>query len=116
MEIISLYQKPDEKYILPVLSALIAPNSKLERDTIQKATKTCNRHLNSIGKVLKLPQKLTTYFSRHSLATICKKMGYSKDMISEALGHSHGSRVTECYLDSYEAEVIDAMNEAVCKF
>lgn len=59
---------------------------------------------------------LTTYVTRHSWGTIAKKMGYSKDLISEALGHSYGNRVTEVYLDSYDMEVIDAMNEAVCKF
>lgn len=115
-EIISLYQKPDEKYILPVLSALITPHSKLERATIQQANKTCNKYLERIGNDLKLSQKLTTYFSRHSWATIAKRMGYSKDLISEALGHSQGNRITEIYLDSYEMETIDAMNEQVCKF
>ena len=114
--IISLYQKPDEKYILPVLTAIIAPDSKLERATIQQANKTCNKYLERIGKELKLPQKLTTYFSRHSWATIAKKMGYSKDLISEALGHSQGNRITEVYLDTFDQEVIDAMNEQVCKF
>lgn len=115
-EIISLYQKTDEKYILPVLTALITPNSKLERATIQQANKTCNKYLERIGNELKLPQKLTSYFSRHSWATIAKRMGYSKDLISEALGHSQGNRITEVYLDTYDQQVIDDMNEAVCKF
>jgi len=41
-------------------------------------------------------------------------MGYSKDLISEALGHSFGSKITETYLDSFDQDVIDDMNEAVC--
>ena len=43
-------------------------------------------------------------------------MGYSKDLISEALRHSFGNKITEIYLDSYDMEVIDAMTEQVCKF
>jgi integrase len=88
----------------------------MKRATIHQAVKTCNKYLEKIGTELKLPQKLTTYFSRHSFATIAKRMGYSKDLISEALGHSQGNRITEIYLDSYDMEVIDAMTEQVCKF
>lgn len=114
-EIFSYYYEPTARYVLPVLEAHIEPNSEQERIATHQAVKTCNKYLERIGKKLKLPLKLTTYFSRHSHATIAKKMGYSKDLISESLGHSHGSRITEVYLDSYEPEMIDAMNEKVCQ-
>ena len=84
--------------------------------TIQQAIKVCNKYLNKIGEELKLPLTLTTYVARHSHSTIAKKMGYSKDMIAESLGHSIGSAITDTYLGNYDLEVIDAMNEAVCKF
>ncbi len=115
-EIISYYSKPSQPYVLPTIEAHIEPNSEQERVVIHQAVKTCNKYLKQIGEELKLHQKLTTYFSRHSWATIAKKMGYSKDLISEGLGHCQGSRITEVYLDSYEPEVIDSMNEAVCRF
>jgi integrase/recombinase XerD len=40
-------------------------------------------------------------------------MGYSKDLIAEALGHEFGNKVTGIYLDNFDQEVIDDMNEKV---
>jgi len=115
-EILNYYMQPDRMYILPIIRADIAPNSERERVYIQQAIKTCNKYLKRIGEAAKLEQTITTYYTRHSFATIAKRMGYSKDLISEALGHSFGSKITEAYLDSFDQEVIDEMNEAVCKF
>lgn len=115
-EILRYYQHPDRAYILPVIPEHAVNNQVEERKYTQYGTKTTNWHLRSLAKALKIDQPISTYYARHSWATVAKKMGYSKDMISEALGHSHGSRITEVYLDSYDQEVIDAMNEAVCKF
>jgi len=64
---------------------------------------------------MKLQQQLTTYVARHSWATIAKKLGYSNDLLAESLGHSNGNRTTAIYLDSFDQEVIDPMNEEVCK-
>lgn len=56
---------------------------------------------------------VTTYSSRHSFATIAKRMGYSNELIAEALGHEYGNKVTNIYLDSFEEEVLDAMHKHV---
>jgi len=113
-EILNYYMQPDRLYILPIIRADIAPNSERERVYIQQTIKTCNKYLKRIGEAIKLEQSITTYYTRHSFATIAKRMGYSKDLISEALGHSFGSKITETYLDSFDQDVIDDMNEAVC--
>ena len=115
-EIITEYHKPGARYILPVLADHILPKSNNERLAIQQAIKVCNKYLERIAEELKLPVKVTTYFARHSWATTAKKMGYSKELISESLGHSFGNKITESYLDSFDQEVIDKMNEEVCKF
>jgi len=115
IELLALYQQEGRTYILPVIPEHAVDNPREERKYIQYANKTCNKYLDRIGKELKIQQKITSYFSRHSWASVCKKMGYSKDLISEALGHTSGNRVTEIYLSSYDQDVIDAMNEAVCK-
>lgn len=115
-KIIIEYQKPGARYILPLLGDEILPKTINERVAVQQAVKVCNKYLERIAQELKLPVKVTTYFARHSWATIAKKMGYSKELISESLGHSFGNKITESYLDSFDQEVIDAMNEEVCKF
>ena len=116
VEILSYYQQPNRTYILPVVPEHAVDNQVEERKHIQYGTKTTNRHLRHIAKALELQQQaISTYWARHSWATCAKKMGYSKDLISEALGHSFGNRITEVYLDSYDQDVIDTMNEAVCR-
>lgn len=88
-----------KKYLL-----WFADNCQLERkgNTIPHSRKTefqyanenaFNRMLNSslqsmAGQLkLNLPTPLTTYFARHSFATIMREIGISKDDISMCLGH-----------------------------
>lgn len=57
----------------------------------------------------------TTYWMRHSWATIAHRIGVQKDTISMALGHSFGAGVTDTYIN-YDAEQVDAANEKVLAF
>lgn len=115
-QILNYYMKPGRTYILPVIPESAVDNAAEERKHIQYGTKTTNKYLKKMGEGLKIPMKLSTYVSRHSHATIAKKLGFSKDLISESLGHSYGNKITEIYLGSYDMETLDAMNETVCKF
>lgn len=117
-EILGYYQQPNRTYILPIIPEHAVNNAAEERKYIQYGTKTTNRHLRHIINALEMQHTaISTYYSRHSWACVAKKMGYSKDMISEALGHSAGgAKVTDVYLDDYGQEVIDAMNTAICSF
>ena len=110
------YRDSERTYMLPVIPESAVGNPVLEHKQIEYATKSVNRYLKKIGEELGLGLKLTTYVARHSWATIAKRMGYSKDLIAEALGHEFGNKVTGIYLDSFDQEVIDDMNERVCEF
>ena len=59
------------------------------------------RIANEVG----IDKNVTTYFARHSFATVLKRSGVEIPMISELLGHS-SVNVTESYLDSFENEQI----------
>ncbi|MBS1592818.1 MAG: site-specific integrase [Bacteroidetes bacterium] len=113
-ELIQYYYSPERTYILPVVPESSAGDPELERRHIQQATKTVNKYLKQIGTALNIGH-LTTYVSRHSAATIAKRMGYSKDLIAEALGHEFGNKVTGIYLDTFDQEVIDEMILSVSK-
>jgi len=63
-----------------------------------------NKHLGLLGKMIGCKEKLTGYCFRYSTANIAKQLGYSEDMISEALGHSMGLRVTGIYLENFDLE------------
>lgn len=65
--------------------------------------KWCNTFLHSV-----LPE-LTTYWARHTWATLAyNELGTPTDVISLALGHSSGSRVTAVYINPDLAKVDEA--------
>lgn len=114
-EIIEKYKGENSPFVMPIV-----PNKhKGDKDKQQKSAKEMvknynTRYYHEIGKLIGLP-KITTYYARYSWANIARKLGYSKDLIAEALGHEYGNRVTGIYLDNYDLEVIDEMNEKVCR-
>jgi integrase len=50
---------------------------------------------------------------RYSYANIAKQLGYSKDLIAEALGHEYGNSVTGIYLELFDNEIVDNMNQQI---
>ncbi len=66
----------------------------------------------------KLEKGLTWYWARYSWANFAVDLDIPKDIISEALGHKHGSTVTGIYIkysldkvDKANRQVIDYLNE-----
>lgn len=74
------------------------------------------RLVNKLCKVIAedagLNVPLTSYYIRHSWATIAKNMGISTEVISEGLGH-HSLKTTQIYLKSFDNSVIDEANELI---
>lgn len=58
---------------------------------------------------------ITSYVFRYSYANLAKRLGYSKDIIAEALGHEYGNPVTGIYLEQFDMSVVDEMNEKLIK-
>lgn len=56
--------------------------------------------------------ELTTYYARHTWATIAFEVGIPKDTVSLALGHSTGVKVTDIYI-KYDLRKIDEANRRV---
>jgi integrase len=84
-----------------------------KKENIQQCTKVINTHLDKIGGFLGFEEKLTTYVFRYSYSNLAKQLGYSKDLIAEALGHEYGNSVTGIYLEQFDNELIDDMNRKV---
>ena len=76
--------------------------------------KVINAHLKKLGKMIKTNEDITTYVFRYTYANIAKQIGYSKDIIAEALGHEYGNAVTGIYLEMFDNEKLDEMNEEIC--
>jgi len=88
-------------------------NDSRRIENLVQRRKVINHHLTKIGKLLGLREKLTTYVFRYSYANLAKQMGYSKDIIAEALGHEYGNAVTGIYLEQFDQEIVDRMNQAL---
>lgn len=56
---------------------------------------------------------ISTYWARHSWATIAYEIGIPKDIISQALGHSSGSDITEIYIRRDEKKVDEANRKVI---
>lgn len=92
-----------DAYIFPHLER--GMSAIREREIYQQLTKIINKYMKQISKELGIDKEVTTYFARHSFATVLKRSGAKIEMISELLGHSNVD-VTESYLDSFENEQI----------
>jgi integrase/recombinase XerD len=106
LEIIRRWGQPSinkDAYVFPHLNNKM--NAVQKRTTYQGLTKTINKYVKQIAKELGINKNVTTYFARHSFATVLKRSGAKIEMISELLGHS-SVNVTESYLDSFEKEQI----------
>jgi integrase/recombinase XerD len=102
-----------EAYIFPHLKP--GMNQATERKTIQQLTKTINKYMKRIAKCLDISKPTTTYYARHSFATILKNSGASTEFISEALGHSD-TKTTQGYLSSFEEKAIHETTDALTAF
>ena len=111
--IINQMHAPGSDYLLPIIPIGVTEDSIRAKRIIQQCIKTTNKYLKRLSTEVGLGSPVTTYSSRHSFATIAKRMGYSNELIAEALGHQHGNKITNMYLDSFEASVIDEMHQHV---
>lgn len=102
-------------YALPIIPHHALGDMAKEMFYTRQGYKYCNINLRRIAALCGITEKITTYVARHSWATIAKSLGYSKDLIAEALGHEHGNKVTGIYLDQYADSVIDEANDRVCE-
>lgn len=89
-------------------------------------THRMNENLRKIGTVERkgrggkkhrdpLFTKLSTYWARHTWATIAAELDIPDETISMALGHSSGNRVTNIYINRNQKKV-DAANRKVIDF
>lgn len=84
----------------------------LKKDILQ-VTKNTNKYLNKMAELSEISKPVTTYYARYTWANIARGIGFSKDLIAEALGHEYGNKVTGIYLDDFSHETIDDLNTKV---
>ncbi len=113
LEIIKKWGQPNldrKAFIFPHLNNIDDPDR--QRAIYQQLTKTINKYMRQIGSEVGINKNVTTYYARHSFATVLKRSGASIEMISELLGHS-SVNVTDSYLDGFEREQVRQATQAI---
>jgi integrase/recombinase XerD len=91
----------NNEYVFPIYSNKMSHELRFKR--LKQHIQTTNKYLKRIGKKLGFEGDITTYWARHSYATILKRSGVSYEFIGEQFGHS-STKVTRNYLDTFEDE------------
>ncbi len=101
--------KTPDNYVFDFLE----PNmtSMGQRNTINQKIKIVNKWLKRLCNANGLPE-ITTYWARHSYASLLKQSGHSLELIREMLGHSD-LRTTESYLKRFDMEKKREANEVI---
>lgn len=90
-----------DNYIFNILTKGLTPAQ--ERAKIKQATKMCNKYLKRIAKKIGIDENISTYYARHSFASVLKMEGEDISYISDSLGHSN-IKTTENYLSSFDSD------------
>ncbi len=81
-------------------------------DALKKLGPVNGKHRNGVLTREPINPELSTYWARHSWATIAASLDIPNETIAAALGHSYGNRVTSIYIN-FDEKKIDAANRSV---
>lgn len=111
-EIILQIGNPDKNLDSYVFECL-QPGMDANRQTkvIKQKIKVTNKWLKIHCEAAGIP-KITTYWARHSYASLLKAAGESTEMIQELLGHGD-PKTTEAYLKRFELSKKQKVNEKI---
>jgi integrase len=101
--------KPNETLLGLIPTAQL--NSSFKVNYFKQYLKLTNKHLKKLGVIIAVSEPISTYVFRYTYANVAKQLGYSKDLIAEALGHEYGNSVTGIYLEQFDNDVVDKMNQ-----
>jgi integrase len=109
----SIKLEPEAKRLIKKLSGKTYLINLLERYADYDAVrKYINKGLKKAAKKAGIDKPVSTYYCRHSWATIASKLDIPKETISAALGHEIGSETTSIYIE-YDMEKVDKANRRV---
>lgn len=105
-------KRPDS-FIFPGLTDAMTPEKQFLQ--IRLMVRLINDHIKVVVAALDIDKPVTTYYARHSFATILKNSGVSTEFISEALGHS-SLATTKNYLAGFEQDAIKKATDILVSF
>ena len=124
-----LYSIKIEPEALEIIARYEGKNLLLSPFERYKSYRDYNHHINDALKRLGLPtgkkarngvkilapieKDCSTYWARHTWATLAYGLEIPDETIAAALGHSHGNRITAIYIDKSTAKVDQANRKVI---
>ena len=94
------------EYLLPIVS--IDYNGEKLYEHQRRRLAKYNNNLKNLAEEFELPEKLTSYVSRHSMAMTLQEDGTPREIISQIMGH-RDLKTTNTYLDSFSNNLIESI-------
>jgi integrase/recombinase XerD len=94
--------KSKNSYIFPIINEGMSEEEKDQRK--RSFTRFINQHLKNLAKDNGLNENISTYWARHSFATMAIRNNIPVKFVSDSLGHTN-IRTTENYIDSFPKEI-----------
>lgn len=102
--------KAPDSYVFPIIDKESDPEK--QRALIQNFTRFINQNIKKLAKSIDLPEDISTYWARHSFATIAINSGASIEFVSDSLNHSN-LKTTQAYFNGFEDETKRKLTESI---
>ncbi|MBT6763654.1 MAG: site-specific integrase, partial [Prolixibacteraceae bacterium] len=115
-QIIEKYGNEDknpENYIFSIIDSNTKPEEMKPR--IKNFTRLVNQHIKNLAKANELPEDISSYYARHTFATLSIQGGASMEFVQESLGHQNIS-TTQNYFSGFEDETKKQIVESLLNF
>lgn len=93
--------KSNDNFMFPILDKKLSDAQNYTR--IKNFTRFINQHLKKLAESIALTSAISTYYARHSFATIAIRSGASMEFVSEALSH-RDMKTTQNYFAGFDEE------------
>ncbi len=104
--------KGSDDYVFDIYEAEATPER--QKQLLINFTRFINQHLQSLCKTINLPP-ISTYWARHSFATMSIRIGASMEMIQECMGHGN-MITTKNYFAGFENDILKSHSSELMKF
>ena len=100
-------------YVFEILESGLSPEQ--EKGKVKRFTRFINQHIKIIAVNNVFPGDISTYWARHTFATMSVNKGASLEFMSEALGHSDLS-TTQIYFAGFTNEIKKEFSQSIMDF
>ncbi|MFW5886371.1 MAG: tyrosine-type recombinase/integrase, partial [Bacteroidota bacterium] len=106
-------EKSSDNLIFSIIDESMKPDEI--KPQIKNFTRFVNQHIKLLAKANDLPEEISTYWARHSFATLAIHKGASMEFVQEAFGHGNIS-TTQNYFKGFPEETKKQINESLLNF